>query len=86
MVQKHPNLVPSRYIDLKNDDRSFPRADLQKQSYIFYSNIFNMFTDDEINALNEKWVVEKEYRCLQVVVRLYRKEIQSSSSSNSGRP
>ena len=68
-----PNLVPLRYIDLKNDDRSFPRADLQKQPYIFYSNIFNMFTDDEIDELHSKWVVEKEYRCMQVYVRLYRK-------------
>jgi hypothetical protein len=68
-----PNLAPLRYIDLINDDRSFPRADLRNQPYIFYSNIFNMFTDAEIDELHEKWIVEKEYECLQVVVRLYRK-------------
>ena len=68
-----PNLAAVRFIELKNDDRSFPRADLRKQPYIFYSNIFNMFTDKEIDELNSQWVVEKEYRCLQVVVRLYRK-------------
>jgi hypothetical protein len=69
-----PNLAAIRYIELKNDDRSFPLADLQKQPYIFYSNVFNMFTDKEIDELNSQWVVEKEYRCLQVVVKLYRKK------------
>lgn len=68
-----PNLAAIRYIELRNDDRSFPRADLQRHPYIFHSNVFNMFTDEEIDELNHKWVVEKEYRCLQVYVRLYRK-------------
>jgi hypothetical protein len=68
-----PNLAAIRYIDLTNDDRSFPRADLQKHPYIFYSNVFNMFTDEEIDELNRTWTEVKKFRCLQVVVILYKK-------------
>ncbi len=68
-----PNTAAIRYVDVNDDGRIFPHADLEQHAYIFYSNVFNMFTDEEIDALNTKWVVEKEFRCLQVYVRLYRK-------------
>ena len=71
-----PNTAALKYIAVNDDERIFPLADLQRQPYIFYSNIFNMFTDAEIDELKNHWVVEKEYRCLQVYVILYRKEGQ----------
>jgi len=76
-----PNIVAIRYIELNEDDRSFHRADLQTDQYVFYSNIFNMFTDYEIDELNTRWVVEKEYHCLQVYVKLYRKETSGESTT-----
>ena len=67
-----PNNTAIKYIEANADERFFPPADLQHQQYIYYSNIFNMFTDEEIDALKNNWVLEKEFRCLQVNVRLYR--------------
>jgi|WetSurSiteA1Bulk_404760.scaffolds.fasta_scaffold00175_11 hypothetical protein len=69
-----PNIVPIRYIEVNDDDRSFHRADLKTDRYVFYSNVFNMFTDEEIDELNNSWVVAKEYRCMLVYVKLYRKK------------
>lgn len=66
-----PNTAAFGYIEANEDARIFPLADLQKHSYIFYSNVFNMFTDAEIDSL-EHWSLEKEFRCMQVYVRLYR--------------
>jgi hypothetical protein len=68
-----PNVTANKFILLNEDNRSFQRADLDNHSYVFYSNIFNMFTDEEIDELKNNWKVEKEFRCLQVVVTLYRK-------------
>ena len=68
-----PNTAAIKYIDLSNDDRQFPLKDFETHRYIFYSNIYNMFTDEEIDELKNSWIVEKEYKCLQVYVRLYKK-------------
>jgi hypothetical protein len=67
-----PNTSGIKYIDLSDDDRTFPLKDLKVDKYIFYSNIYNMFTNEEIDELKQNWIPEKEYRCLQVYVRLYR--------------
>ena len=67
-----PNLYPFDEIDAGNDKRSFPRANLSQNTYIFYSNIFNGFTDREIDILKSSWEIETEYHCLQVEVVLYR--------------
>jgi hypothetical protein len=34
-----------------------------------------MFTDDEIDELKNNWILEKEYRCFQVRMQLYRKPV-----------
>jgi hypothetical protein len=67
-----PNTIVFKFIDLSDDERSFKRASLERDQYVFWSNVYNMFTDEELDALNSGWVVEKEFRCMQVVVRLYR--------------
>ena len=68
-----PNTYPQKITDLTDDDRYFHLKDIQSDKYIFYSNVFNMFTDDEIDELKSKWILEKEYRCLQVKVQLYKR-------------
>ena len=70
-----PNTAIIDYIELNGDQRSFPWADLSKDKYVFYSNICNVFTDEEIDELKTYWLVEKEYRCLQVRVTLYKRKI-----------
>ena len=72
-----PNTAAIRFIEVNGDARRFPRANLQEHRYVFYSNVFNMFTDEEIDELNSHWVIEKEFRYLQVYVRLYRKTPES---------
>jgi hypothetical protein len=67
-----PNNNPLKYYDLSDDERYIPIKDLKRNKYIFYSNIYNMFTDEEIMMLKRYWTVEKEFRCLLVRVTLYK--------------
>ncbi len=67
-----PNTAGNKYIDLSDDERIFPLKNFTTHSYIFYSNIYNMFTDEEIDELKNNWILENEYKCIQVNVRLYK--------------
>jgi hypothetical protein len=69
-----PNTSTIDYIELNGDQRAFPWADLSKDNYVFYSNICNVFTDEEIEQLKNGWDIEKEYRFLQVRVTLYKRK------------
>ncbi|NJK85446.1 MAG: hypothetical protein HC906_05245 [Bacteroidales bacterium] len=68
-----PNTAQLKFIFLNEDERNFPMKNLTQQNYIFYSNIFNNFTDKELDELKTRWVLQKEFKCLQVKVQLYRK-------------
>jgi hypothetical protein len=68
-----PNTALFDHISLNGDLRAFHPADLNRDKYVFYSNICNDFSDDEITALKTRWKIVKEYRCLQVRVTLYEK-------------
>ena len=54
-----PNNNPLKYYDLSEDERTIPIKDFQRNKYIFYSNIYNMFTDDEIMRLKKQWISRK---------------------------
>jgi hypothetical protein len=69
-----PNTAVIDNIELNGDQRAFPWADLSKDKYVFYSNICNVFTDEEIDELKTHWAIEKEFRCLQVRVTLYKRK------------
>lgn len=74
-----PNLSGVKYIDLIDDassslSRAFAPKNLDENKYVFYSNVFNGFTVDELGELNSMWMVEKEFLCCNVYVRLYKKE------------
>lgn len=68
-----PNISPQKYLDLTGDERQFHLKDLDKDRFVFYSNIFNMFTDKEIDDLKNQWTLVKEYRCIQVKAQLYKR-------------
>ena len=68
-----PNLLSVKFIDLKNSEKHFEEKDLSRQEYIFYSNIFNDFSDEEIDDLEQNWKVVKELRNINVCVILYRR-------------
>jgi len=67
-----PNVSKLKFIDLSKDDRAFSVKDFKLNEYIFYSNIYNEFTDQELQELKEKWMVVKEFKMLQVRVTLYK--------------
>lgn len=67
-----PNVTPIKYIELTEDNRKFPLQDFKKDEYIFYSNIYNMFTDEEIKELKKKWIPVKKFHAGQVYVELYK--------------
>jgi len=68
-----PNRSGLKYSDLIDRDVSFPMKDLEHQDYIFYSNIFNEFTDSEIAELEKEWEVLQSYEQMRVCVILYKK-------------
>ncbi|WP_299822068.1 hypothetical protein [uncultured Pontibacter sp.] len=70
----YPNLRTFKLTDLVNSSEKFAEKDLKKHEYIFYSNVFNDFSDHELDELNSKWTVKKEFKKELVVVRLYQKE------------
>ncbi len=67
-----PNASPLKYIDLSEDERFFTKKNLENCEYIFYSNIYNMFTDDFLQELKNEWTIVEEYKLLQVRVTLYK--------------
>jgi hypothetical protein len=70
-----PNDIPFKYIDLNGDTRSFGSIGNGMDSfrYIFYSNIFNGFSDAELKALKTDWKILKTMHRGQVKVILYEK-------------
>lgn len=69
-----PNNVPLYLVDLNNEKSEFAYKDLINQQYIFYANVFNDFSDAELEELKTNWVKEKEFSKMQIQVILYRKE------------
>jgi hypothetical protein len=67
-----PNTTKMKFVDLSDDERSFQIKDFNNNQYIFYSNIYNTFTDSELQVLKENWIPVKEFRLLQVYVKLYK--------------
>ena len=73
-----PNTYPQKITDLTDDERYFHLKDIKNDKYIFYSNVFNMFTDEEIDELKSEWNLEEEYRCLKVKVQLYKRPVSNN--------
>ena len=69
-----PNVQSFKFIDLADDERKFIEKDLQQNKYIFYSNAFNDFTDEDIDDLEENWKVVKSLEKMNVCVILYEKK------------
>ncbi|MEY4934316.1 MAG: hypothetical protein RIS64_675 [Bacteroidota bacterium] len=73
-----PNVQAFRFIDLKRvpQDSAFAAKNFDTNQYIFYSNVFNDFSETEINILkrNTQWKPLKILKKGQVEVILYEKQ------------
>lgn len=77
-----PNLASFKLIDLSKDIRSFKEADLLKDDYILYSNVFNVPDDkaDEL-FLGNNWIPEKTIERKRVSMILF-KHINNNTKIN----
>ena len=66
-----PNIGPIEYIDLSGKKESFAEFDLKRNHYVFYSNVFNGFSDAELSELKMNWKPIKAYKFLMVKIILY---------------
>jgi hypothetical protein len=66
-----PNDAAIGYADLSGRTNVFPPKDLNSQPYILYSNVFNGFSDEEINTLRTTWKVLKTECSGRVEMTLY---------------
>jgi len=70
-----PKNVQSRISELIKHQNHKQVIEFDKElDHFFYSNIFNDFTDEEIDELEQNWEVVKEYKNLNVCVILYQKK------------
>ena len=66
-----PNLGEQRYIMLNDNHNSFKAKEVGVDKYILYSIINNDFSDDELDLLETQYSLKKEFKSVQIFVRLY---------------
>jgi len=69
-----PNNTSRKYIDLNEEVRGFVTKDMASSQYILYSTVFNDFSDEALEDLENNWVIEKEFCSVQICVILYKKQ------------
>ncbi len=69
-----PNYYSFRLTDLTEDKRQYAHKDLSNQLYIFDSNIFNDFTDEERATLIKGWELIQAFEQRNIYVHLYKKK------------
>ena len=68
-----PEIGPLKYKELNDEMHGLKEKNLSADFYIFYSNVMNDFSDEEIQRLEKEWRVEKRWRKGGVKVVLYRR-------------
>jgi hypothetical protein len=66
-----PSLGKQKYHLLNNDVRSFKQKNIYEDEYVLYSNIFNDYTDDEVDFLESHFIIKKEFKSQRIFIRLY---------------
>jgi hypothetical protein len=66
-----PEVGARKYRELDGQLNGFKAADLANDQYIFYSNVMNDFSDEELEVLQRHWKVKKKYERLGIQVILY---------------
>jgi hypothetical protein len=68
-----PNIGPHETYDLLGKKEGFVRKDWAQNQYIFYSNVYNDFSDEELLDLEANWKVMQTYEFGGIEVLLYQK-------------
>lgn len=66
-----PNSGKLEYIDLSGKDNAFAEFDLKTNHFVFYSNVYNGFSDNELSVLKDKWKQVKVLKFMRVKIILY---------------
>ncbi|MFN8255229.1 MAG: hypothetical protein U0W24_06035 [Bacteroidales bacterium] len=69
-----PNLAEQKYLELNNDNRKHKEKETGLDEYILYSNIYNGFSDAEIQKLHSDFVLQKEFKQMGIFLRLYKRK------------
>ncbi len=69
-----PNLSQQKYLDLSNNTEAFAEKNIETNKYILFSNVYNGFTDKEIDELHNSFLLKKEYSSFGVFMQLYEKK------------
>ena len=69
-----PNLNTGENLMLNGDQRCFAEKDFSRNKFIFASNIFNDFSENDYKILEEKWLLIKHFEHAGVWVDLYRRQ------------
>lgn len=67
-----PNNGSFEFTDLSGSTLTFDTINLSKNHYVFYSNVYNDFDDQQLNELKQKWQIIKEVHIFPVRVTLYK--------------
>jgi len=72
-----PESDASYYIDLSNNHDLFDSCDFSKNEYVFYSNVMNNFSDNELDELEKSWTITQSYKKGNVEVILYKRPVKN---------
>ena len=68
-----PNLNTGEQLLLNGDNRRFAEKDLARNEYIFSSNIFNDFSEKDLDLLQKHWLAIKHFEQAGVWIDIYRR-------------
>lgn len=71
-----PNVGSFELYELKGEQEGFVKKNFEENNYIFYSNVFNDFSDEELEELDTNWQVIQSYKSLGIEVILYGKKLK----------
>lgn len=68
-----PNLNTGENLMLNGDRRSFAEKNFARNKFIFASNVFNDFSENDYKILEDKWLLMKHFEHAGVWIDLYRR-------------
>ena len=71
-----PNLASQNDTELNGKQTQFSPLDLTKNSYVMYSNVYNDFSDTEIDELEQHWKIIKIFRTNRIFIILYQRGLR----------